>query len=228
MLDNKYPKDFIMPFPTNGPPPDLAMPGSQAGHPEAQSHLKGDGQPREARRPIGFSEHVIVGQASQIVSSIEEGHPVVNCHVVVNPWLRRKNLTAMTAYEVTLRRRQASAFKSLNFRDGDKVLFRLDNISVEAWLDSDGQPKAAIKGDCDKFIDLRPNWGVFQAILKDLEKNELSLPNAFSIFACGHGLMPGNLPQGSFTGPGATVSHSGPAEAPLSGAMPPRGPKFGS
>jgi hypothetical protein len=125
--------------------------------------------PGEPRQSFGFSEHVIVGRLTAVKGALVGGREVVNCRVAVSPWIRRDNLKATAWYEVSLWEAQARAFGKLNFKVGDQVLFRLDNVRAEAWLDHEGRPRAAIKGAADKFVDFRPSQGDFLATLREIE-----------------------------------------------------------
>jgi single-stranded DNA-binding protein len=116
----------------------------------------GDDENDEALKSNGFSEHVIIGRIEHIALAVVEGSKVVNCRVSVNSWLKKKSQKPVSWYEVSLWDSQANAFVRQDFKIGDQVLFRLDNIRADAWIDRDGQPRASIKGAADKFVDLRP------------------------------------------------------------------------
>lgn len=116
----------------------------------ASAEAEGDGT-----KAFGFSEHVIVGQIGHLYSTLVDGSTVVNCRVSVNPPQRKRNAEA-TLYEVSVWDAQARAFDKLGMQPGDRILFRLENVRVDAWLDGGGHPQASIKGAADKFVDLRP------------------------------------------------------------------------
>jgi single-stranded DNA-binding protein len=127
---------------------------------------------RHSGRSFGFSEHVIIGRIVTLTSSEVDGNRVVNCRLAVSPWAKYKSPRPTTWYEVSLWDTQAYAFDRLRFKEGDQVLFRLDNIRVDAWIDHEGKPKAAIKGAVDKFVDLRPSQHDYRPLLQELEKEE--------------------------------------------------------
>ncbi|MDR2387838.1 MAG: hypothetical protein LBE80_09685 [Deltaproteobacteria bacterium] len=123
-------------------------------------------------KALGFSEHVIVGRVGHLWYEDYEEHQVINCRVAVSPWSKRKPQIDLIWYEVSLWETQAHAFKNLNFKVGDQVLFRLDNIRAEAWVDSEGNIKTTIKGAADKFMDLRPTYKDCRQALRTMDKND--------------------------------------------------------
>ena len=204
---------------------DLSPAAPQAGHKQDPKSNRGPGpvgghkgDSREGPgRPLGFSEHVIVGRIVETSSGMVNSSKVVNCRVAVRPWLKRVNLKSTTWYEVSIWETQAYAFEKLNFKVGDQVLFRLDNIRAEAWVDSRGNPHAAIKGAADKFFDLRPTQGVCQELAKELELEASAVkPSpAFDPPGPSAGVSPGPS-GGPSSGPSSGYS-PGPSRSPAEG-----------
>jgi single-stranded DNA-binding protein len=126
----------------------------------------------DANNCHGFTHHVIVGRIGHLWLSDLEKSQVINCRVAVCPWLKRETQTTVVWYEVSLWENQAHAFEKLNFKVGDLILFRLDNIRAHAWVDSDGAIKTTIKGAADKFMDLRPTAIDLRHALRAMNQNE--------------------------------------------------------
>jgi hypothetical protein len=132
----------------------------------------GSGELGSVVRGYGFSEHVIVGRLAYIDRNEVAGHKVVNCKVAVYPW-RKVTERRPTWYEVSVWDNLGAAFARCGFGRGDQVLFRLDNVRVQAWTDKFGNPRASIKGAADKFLDLRPSEMVVRALAEELGRPDV-------------------------------------------------------
>jgi hypothetical protein len=105
----------------------------------------------------GHDEHVVVGQIRSVSPGWEvPGHYIARFVVGCRFWDRKTGKRRLTSYQCCVYDSQAKLFEELEFKKGDTVLVRLEDLRLEAYLDAEGQPRASMRAFVGKFLDLRP------------------------------------------------------------------------
>ncbi|MDR2198117.1 MAG: single-stranded DNA-binding protein [Deltaproteobacteria bacterium] len=103
---------------------------------------------------FGFNVHIICGQIASISAKTIEGTKVVNVRLKSGDKTDKKDSQSFWV-DASLWGRNAENFLKGSFRSGDKIAFSLGTLKQSLWKDKDGEYHAGLRGNVDKYWDLR-------------------------------------------------------------------------
>jgi single-stranded DNA-binding protein len=104
---------------------------------------------------FGFNVHIICGRIASIDERESGGTKVVNIRIQARNSFKREEARAGLWIDASIWGKYAEAFKSSNFRRGDKISVSISSLQQGVWMDKEGVHHASLRGNVDKFWDLR-------------------------------------------------------------------------